>query len=159
MLNWDVLSFDEARFGLISWHKKRCRWLGERPSYTVQRKYEWSWLYAVVEPATGESFRLYLPSLDSRCFEVFPHELSHIYPDHQLVLVMDNAPAHLTRDLTLPNNISLLPLPPYGPKPNPVERWFLEFRRMLANIALTASRHCTMPLPRCSNVTGLHRTA
>lgn len=127
------MSFDEARFGLINWHKKRYRHLGERPSYTVQRKYEWSWLYAAVEPATGESFCLYLPSLDGRCFKVFLHELSRAYARHHLVLVMDNAPAHLTRSLTLPENISVLPLPPYSPELNPVERWFLEFRRRLAN--------------------------
>jgi len=33
-----VLSFDEARFGLITWHKRRYRHRGERPDYLVQRK-------------------------------------------------------------------------------------------------------------------------
>lgn len=133
-----MLSFDEARFGLINWHKKRYRRLGERPLYTVQRKYEWSWLYAAVEPATGESFCLYLPSLDGECFKVFLDQLSRTLPEHHLVLVMDNAPAHITRSLTLPGNISLLPLPPYSPELNPVERWFLEFRRRLANTCFTS---------------------
>lgn len=133
-----MLSFDEARFGLINWHKKRYRHLGERPRYTVQRKYEWSWLYAAVEPATGESFCLYLPSLDGDCFKVFLDQLSCTYREHHLVLVMDNAPAHVTRSLALPGNISLLPLPPYSPELNPVERWFLEFRRRLANFCFTS---------------------
>ena len=41
---------DEARFGLINWHKRRYCPRGIRPPCTVQRKYEWTWFYTAVEP-------------------------------------------------------------------------------------------------------------
>ncbi|HZY57970.1 MAG TPA: IS630 family transposase [Rubrobacteraceae bacterium] len=130
----EVLAFDEPRFGLITWHKRRYCPKAVRPPWIVQHVYKWSWLYAAVEPTTGESFCLYLPHLDANCFEVFLEHLSRAYPEHRLVLVLDNAPAHLAGGLELPENITLLPLPTYSPELNPVERWFEEFRRALANI-------------------------
>jgi hypothetical protein len=60
-----ILAFDEARFGLINWHK------GFRPPHIVQRVYEWTYLYAAVDPTTSESFCVYMPHLDSRCIEKF----------------------------------------------------------------------------------------
>lgn len=128
-----MLAFDEARFGLISWHKKRYCPRGSRPPWTLRRKYQWTWLYAAVEPSTGEDFCLYLPALDSDCYRVFLQELGRRYPEDLLVLVQDNAPAHLAKAVDLPHNIRLLSLPPYSPELNPVERWFMEFRRRLAN--------------------------
>ncbi len=50
-----------------------------------------------------------------------------------IILVQDNAPPHLAQSIVIPDNIALLPLPPYSPELNPVERWFLEFRRLLSN--------------------------
>ncbi len=47
--------------------------------------------------------------------------------------VLDNAPAHRWQDARIPENVLLVPLPPYGPELNPVERLFLELRRELAN--------------------------
>jgi transposase len=124
---------DEARFGLITWHKRRYCPKGIRPSWIVRRKYEWTWLYAAIEPATGEDFCLYLPRLDGDCYEVFLQHLSRRYPDDLIVLITDNAPAHVKQDLLVPENILPLALPPYSPELNPAERWFLEFRRSLAN--------------------------
>lgn len=60
-----VLAFDEARFGLINWHQRRYCPEGFRPPYIVHRRYEWSYLYAAVDPATGESVCAYLPRVAS----------------------------------------------------------------------------------------------
>ena len=66
-----VFALDEARFGLKSWHRRRwCPW-GYRPPWIVQDRYEWLWLYAAVEPDTGDSCCLYLPYLDTACFQRF----------------------------------------------------------------------------------------
>jgi len=124
---------DEARFGLINWHKRRYCPSGVRPPWVVRREYEWTWFYAAVEPMTGESFSLYLPRLDGDCFEVFLTELSRTYPGELILLIRDNAPAHSKTTLDIPTNIIPIALPPYSPELNPVERWFQEFRRLLAN--------------------------
>ena len=90
---------------------------------------------------TGEQFCLYLPSLDGDCFEVFLQELAKDYPDDLLILVTDNAPAHIKASIPIPKNIILLNLPPYSPELNPVERWFMEFRKELANQRFDSIEH------------------
>lgn len=92
-----VLAFDEARFGLINWRHRR--------------HYEWCWLYAAVEPATGESFCSYMPGVDGRCLETFLKELSEAYFDHHLVIVFENAPSHRSKRITVSENVTLLKLP------------------------------------------------
>jgi transposase len=129
------MAFDEARFGLINWHRRR-RYCpkGFRPPYLVRRRYEWTYLYAAVEPATGESFCSYLPGMDGRCLETFLEHLGEAYRGHHLVVVLDNAPSHLSKEIAHPENISLLlNLPAYSPELNPAERWFQEFRSALSN--------------------------
>jgi transposase len=128
-----VLAFDEARFGLINWHRRRYCPKGLRPPYVVRRSYKWTYLYATVDPTTGESFCLYLPGMDDGCLEMFFEELSKTYPDQHLLIVLDGAPSHRSFQITHPENISLLMLPPYSPELDPAERWFQEFRRKLSN--------------------------
>jgi hypothetical protein len=84
---------DEARFGLKSWHRRRWCPKGFRPPWIHQDTYEWLWLYVAVEPATGESFCLYLPRLDGECFEIFLGELNRACPG-EAVVILDGAPGH-----------------------------------------------------------------
>ncbi len=74
-----------------------------------------------------------MPGVDGQCLEAFFRELGEAYPEHHLVVVLDNAPSHRSKSITLPENMTLLKLPRYSPELNPVERWFLEFRRSLSN--------------------------
>jgi hypothetical protein len=130
-----VMAFDEARFGLINWHRRRYCPRGFRPPYIVRRKYKWTYLYAAVEPTTGESYCMYLPGMDDGCLEIFLDELSKAYPEHHLLVVLDGAPSHRSEQIAHPENISLIMLPPYSPELDPAERWFQEFRRKLSNKA------------------------
>ncbi len=99
----------------------------------MRRSYKWTYLYAAVEPTTGESFCLYLPGMDDECLKLFLDELSRTYPDHHLLVVLDGAPSHRSEQITHPENISLIMLPPYSPELDPAQRWFQEFRRELSN--------------------------
>ena len=99
----------------------------------VRRAYEWTYLYAALDPSSGESFSLYLPGMDSLCLEAFLERLGEAYADYHLVVVLDGAPSHTSSQIVLPENVSLLALPSYSPELNPVERWFQEFRRALSN--------------------------
>jgi transposase len=130
-----VLAFDEARFGLINWHRRRYCPKGFRPPYIVKRSYEWTYLYAALDPTTGESFCLYLPGMDKGCLQSFLEELSEAYPDHHLLVVLDGAPSHRSEEIVCPENVDFLRLPAYSPELDPVERWFQEFRRELSNRA------------------------
>ncbi len=99
----------------------------------VRRRYEWSWLYAAIEPDTGGDLCRYLSALDGVCFEVSWQHLGERFCGEVIGSVLDNAPAHRWQDARIPENVLLVPLPPYGPELNLVERLFLEFRRELAN--------------------------
>jgi len=99
----------------------------------VQDKYQWFWLYTAVEPATGDSFSLYLPSLDGVCLQVFLEQLKAAYPDDALLLVMDRASSHRSTQVTWPQDIQPLLLPSYSPQLNPAERCFQELRKALSN--------------------------
>ena len=127
------MAFDEARFGLINWHRRRYCPFGFRPPYVVKRSYKWTYLYAALEPTSGESFCMYLPGMDDGCLEVFLEELSKRYSDHHLLVVFDGAPSHRSEQIAHPHNISFLRLPPRSPELDPAERWFQEFRRSLSN--------------------------
>lgn len=99
----------------------------------MEDRYEWLWLYAAAEPATGESFCLYMPRLDGLCFGIFLEELRAAYPGEEIVLVLDGAPAHRSGKVAWPDGIEGLPLPAYSPELNPAERLFEELRARLAN--------------------------
>jgi hypothetical protein len=48
------------------------------------------------------------------CFEEFLGHLGEIYADHRLVVVLDGAPSHTSKEVELPEkNVSLLALPSY----------------------------------------------
>jgi transposase len=64
----------------------------------MHRAYEWTYLYAAVDPTTGESFCIYLPRLDGCCFEAFLECLGEAYADHRLVVVLDGAPSHTSKE-------------------------------------------------------------
>lgn len=57
-----------------------------------------------------------------------------IAPGAHAVVVLDGAGWHGARDLEVPDNLSLLPLPPYSPELNPVEMiWQFLRQNFLAN--------------------------
>ena len=86
----------------------------------MRRRYEWSWLYAAVEPESGESFCSYISHVDGEFLQAFLKELGEAYLEEHLVVVMDNAPSHRSGAIALPENMSLLKLPSYSPELNPV---------------------------------------
>ena len=79
--------------------------LSQRLSSTlhiVRRTYKWTYLYAALEPTTGESFCLYLPGMDSGCLQSFLEGLSEAYSDHHLLVVLDGAPSHRSEEIVCP---------------------------------------------------------
>lgn len=88
-----------------------------------QTEYEWVYLWAAVEPATGASVAMITPTVDTGLMSRFLTGLSGtLAPDEHAVLVLDNAGWHTADALEVPANVTLLHLPPYSPELNPVER-------------------------------------
>lgn len=134
---------DEARLGQQGtltrvWAKK-----GSRPTAVKQTRYEWLHLYAAVEPATGHSVALQAPHVDTATMNVFLGMLSvELGPMDHAVLIMDQAGWHRAKKLVVPDNITILYLPPYSPELNPVERLWAYLRsHYLSNRAYDDYQH------------------
>lgn len=128
-----VFAFDEARFGLKVWHRRRWCPRGVRPLWPYEHRYEWLWLYLAVEPSTGESFVLFLPRVDGACFAAFLHAFRQAVPDQRLALVLDGSGSHASQRVAWPDGLAPVPLPAYSPELNPAERLFERLRGALAN--------------------------
>ncbi|MDQ2695414.1 MAG: IS630 family transposase, partial [Pseudomonadota bacterium] len=122
---------DESRIGLHLPLGRRLTAPGVKPLQSHAPLYEYFWLYAAVEPHSGESCWLELPRLDTICFQAFLDHFSAQFPDSFNLLVLDNAPAHVAKALQVPDNVALIDLPPYCPELNPIERLWQDLKRRL----------------------------
>jgi transposase len=123
---------DESRLGLHLPLTRRLTAQGIKPIQLHQPLYQYYWLYAAVEPATGQACWWEMPALDSVCFEAFVQQLGEQYAQALNVLVVDNAPAHTAHTLQLPDNVVLLFLPPYCPELNPIERLWEDLKSRIS---------------------------
>jgi putative transposase len=117
-----VWLMDEARFGQQGTITDVWAATGSRPRAVRQTRYDWVYLYAAVEPATGESAALLAPNVNTGTMDAFLKILdAERKPDEHFVLVMDQAGWYKSEGLKLPGGITVLLLPPYSPELNPVE--------------------------------------
>ena len=61
-------------------------------------------------------------------YDQTPLTAERLEPGTHAALVLDQAGWHVARRLAVPDNVTLLPLPPYSPELNPVERVWLYLR-------------------------------
>jgi putative transposase len=102
--------------------QRRLTGYGVKPVQIVEPLYEYYWLYAAVEPTTGEAFWWEFPRLDADCFTVFLQKFSQHYTESLNIILLDQAPAHVAQRVPIPENVILVWLPAYSPELNPVER-------------------------------------
>jgi len=122
---------DEARFGRMN--RPRPCWAprGIRPQVASQLIREYIYLYGAVCPWDGTCVYLIMPTSNTTCFQSFLNVLSRRFVRQEILLVLDGAPNHRCADLALPNNVSLLFLPPYAPELNPKENLWDEIREKI----------------------------
>ena len=127
----------EARLGQQGTLARVWARTGSRPAAVKQTRYEWVYLYAAVEPATGESVALLAPNVDAGTFNVFLRMLSReLKPGEHAVLILDGAGWHKAKRLAVPDNVTCLLLPAYSPELNPVENlWHYLRSHYLSNRA------------------------
>jgi hypothetical protein len=117
-----VFSQDESRLGLHWPIRRRLTAYGVKPVQVVEPLDALYWLYAAVEPSTGEAFWWELPRLDADCFTLFLDKFAQCYAESLNIVLLDQAPAHVTQRVQWPENVVLVWLQPYSPEINPVER-------------------------------------
>lgn len=116
-----VLFQDEARFGRISvpfycWAPE-----GLRPIVPTQIIREYTHVFSAVCPHDGESFSLVLPYADSDAMRIFLAECADYFKEYRIIMVMDKAAWHVSKNIGQYENIRILYQPPYSPELNPVE--------------------------------------
>ena len=72
-----------------------------------------------------------------------------VAPGSHAALVLDGAGYHVAKDLAVPRNITLIPLPPYAPELNPIENvWEYLRGNQLSN---TVCETCDEIVTACCN--------
>jgi transposase len=113
---------DEARFGQQGTTTNVWASKGSRPTAVRQTEYEYLWVIGAVCPETGRGEGLLSPRLNTDVVNAFLQEFSEtLSTDEHAVLIWDGAGFHTSSKLQLPDNVTVLQLPPYSPELNPME--------------------------------------
>ena len=116
---------DEHRYGLLPVIRRVWALKGKRVHAPYATKYQWGYLHEALE-VDGENGceLLFTPEINQDWSGKFLEQISQSDPDSLHVVIADQAGFHLkSGDARVPENIRLLPLPPYSPELNPVERF------------------------------------
>jgi hypothetical protein len=83
-------------------------------------------------PQRGTGAALVLPACNTEAMQLHLDEIaSKITPGAHAILLLDQAGWHGSAALKIPNNISLVPLPPRSPELNPQENIWQFMRHLL----------------------------
>ena len=108
-------------------------------------RFEYAYIFAGVEPVTGNDFCLMLPSVSTAAMDVFLRGLfEQLAPDVHAALVLDGAEWHVAAALQVSDNVTLVKLPPYALELNPVERVWLYLRERFLSHRLHADQEAVM---------------
>jgi len=112
---------DEAKFGRINKIGKCWTPPDQRAVIGQQIIREYTYVFAAVCPETGENFSLILPQANTITMNIFLKEFSKEYKKYKVIMAMDKAGWHTSKELKVSNNIAIMNLPPYSPELNPAE--------------------------------------
>jgi transposase len=113
---------DESRFGQHGTTTNVWAEQGSRPTAIRQTEYEYLWVLGAICPETGHAEGLLSPQLNTKVINIFLRLFSQTIPaGEHAVMVWDGAGFHKSKQLSVPDNITLELLPPYSPELNPIE--------------------------------------
>ena len=110
---------DEMRVGQKN--KLTYRWArkGSRPRAAHDQRTQSTYLFGAVCPERGAGAALVLPACNTESMQLHSDEIAtKIAPGAHAILLLDQAGWHGAKALKVPNNISLLRLPPRAPELN-----------------------------------------
>jgi transposase len=125
---------DEARFGRMSDPRSCWAPAPHRPVVNLAMIREFRYEYAAVSPWDGCLDFMTADKMNTDNMSRFLSQASAAHQDEFIVMVLDGASSHKSKELKIPNNVSLILLPPYSPELNPAEQiWNLLRRDHFAN--------------------------
>jgi transposase len=123
-----IMAQDEGCFGRIN--RLQRAWAPEhvRPQVPRQIVREYTYVYAAVAPEEGKMTFLILPYTNTEMMNLFLKQVSKDFSSYFIVMQVDQAGWHGSKDLVIPKNIRLIPQPSGSPELNPVEHLWDELR-------------------------------
>lgn len=122
---------DEARVGQKGTHAYIWAPIGSRPRMVRDNRHDSAYLFGAICPGRAIGAAIIMPEVNA---EAMGHHLeaiaSQVAHGAHAVLICDGAGWHQAGGwLRVPDNITLLPLPPYCPELNPMENVWLYLRQ------------------------------
>lgn len=126
----EVYFQDEGRFGQHGTLSRVWASRGSTPRKVRQTDYGWVYIFGSVCPARADAHACLMPLANTDVMNLYLEDFSrHLGEDLHALLVMDCAGWHCSGELRVPENITLLHLPPYSPELNPMELVWRELRQ------------------------------
>lgn len=126
---------DEARIGqknkqVYQWAKK-----GSRPRQPADQRYESAYIFGAVCAASDKGAALVMPYANTQAMQEHLQEISRcVAKGAHAVVLMDGAGWHKAGELNVPENLTIMFIPPYSPELNPVENiWQFLRQNYLSN--------------------------
>jgi len=110
---------------------------GTRPRAPRDTRYTWTCIFGPACPEWGATAALVMPHVDTEAMNAHLIEVSRTVAEGaHAILVLDGAGWHGSKALLIPENITLLTLPPYAPELNPIEnvRAYLRANRLAISV-------------------------
>ena len=139
---------DEARIGQKNKITRRWAQRGTRPTAAHDQRTKWAYIFGAICPAKGKGAGLIMPYCNSHAMSAHLAEVSQaVDANAHAALLLDQAGWHLSAKVQVPDNITLMPLPPRSPELNPVENiWQFMRDNWLSNRVFTSHEnivtHC-----------------
>jgi hypothetical protein len=126
---------DEMRLGQKNPRTRRWARRGTRPRALAELRTKSAYLFGAICPKRGTGAAVVMPSANTQAMQHHLDEIArNLAPKAHAIVVLDQAGWHTTDKLRVPQNISLLPLPPKSPELNPAENvWQFLRQNKLSN--------------------------
>ena len=130
---------DEARVGQKNQITRRWAKRGTRPSAPKDQRTASAYIFGAICPAEGKGAGLVLPRCTTVAMTLQLAEIAQaVAPGAHAIVLLDKAGWHVSAQLRVPANITLVPLPPRSPELNPVENVWQFLRHTFLNTRVFA---------------------
>ena len=111
---------DEARVGQQGTLTRKWARRGTRPRAPRDTRYKWSYIFGAACPARGTAAGLIVPYVNAEAMGLHLNEIAKaVAHGAHAMLIVDGAGWHGAKCLQVPDNITLVKLPPYSPRTEP----------------------------------------
>lgn len=136
---------DEARIGQKGTLTRKWAPRGSRPRAVRDQRFKSAYLFGAVCPDRDTGVAIVMTRANTEAMTLMLEEISRaVSPSAHAAVIIDGAGWHTSHDLVVPGNITLVPLPPYSPELNAIEKLWQFMRQTLLSHRLFADLNAIM---------------